>query len=157
MEAAAAGLITPYSSSSERPLQQGPVSGARGGKFVFDRSVETFADFKSRVNTAYEVGSLTRAEADSILEGVLFQYDDPETQKKQWATHEANYDKMGQEIRRGSATQKFVDWWRCDNKTGSLLSDSFGVPRMACYARNFLVIAGVTAGWFVLMSVTKVD
>ena len=157
MEAAAAGLLVPYSSQYEKPLQGGPTSGARGGKFVFDRSVETFADFKNRVNTAYEVGSITRAEADKILKGVLFQYDDQETRKKQWKTYESNYDEMGREVLGRSVTGRFVDWWRCDNKTGGMLSDSFGIPRMACYARNFLVIAGVTAGWFVLMSLTKVD
>lgn len=155
MEAAAAGLLRPYSSSYERPLQSG---SSTKKNFVFDRSVETFADFKSRVNVAYELGQISRAEADSIISGVLFQYDDPETRKKQWDAHEKNYGTLKSESMGGrSRTQRFVDWWRCDNKTGSVLSESLGIPKAACYFRNFAIVAGVTAGWFVLMSVTKVD
>lgn len=59
-------------------------------------------------------------------------------------------------IKSSSSTMsgRFVDWWRCDNKKGPwFLPDA--AARGVCYARNFVIIAGVTAGWFVLMSVTK--
>lgn len=44
-----------------------------------------------------------------------------------------------------SQTQKFLDWWRCDNKTAP-----WGIPdefaRIACYVRNgFLVLGGAAA------------